>query len=185
MPKRTSSTSSSGCSTSTASGAAGSTTASPPRQPKASAAAAAIESALARRGALGPGDRDRGPKMRSLRRGDDLDIAIVGLHVFLGDCQAEPGSLDARLVLRTALLERLEDLVFLRIVDARAGILDVDYGVAVSLGQRQRNPPVGRRELDRVGEQIVQHYSKLILVAADMHRRELLLDGNALRRRGE
>src|SRR5690606_15233815 len=93
---------------------------------------------------------------------------------------AEPGAFHARLVLRLTLLERLEDLLFLVLGDAGTRVFDVDHRVAVPLTQGERYAPSGRRVLDRVGKQIVEHYSKLILVPPDVNWGERLLHGDLL-----
>src|SRR5690606_8990390 len=135
--------------------------------PAASKPAVSTSAASARRRAVGPLDRDRGAKVCAGLRRNHFDIPIVGLHVLLGNRQAEPGPFHARLILRPSLLERLENLLLLVVVDAGARVLDVDDREAVPCVQGKRDTPFGRRVLDRVRKQIVEHYSKLILVAAD------------------
>src|SRR5690606_25753787 len=118
---------------------------------------------LARRRAFGARQRESGAKMRPFRRADDFNIPIVRLHVFPGDGQTKTRAFDARLVFGLTLLERFEDLLLLRLRDARPGVLDVQDGVLVALFERHPDTSAGRGVLDRVGEQIVYDYSKLIL----------------------
>src|SRR5690606_20851345 len=105
----------------------------------------------------------------------------LGLHGCLVDRAAGPRPVPARVVLRLALLERLGDLLFLAPGDPGTRVLCVDRRVAVPLAQGERDAPSRRRVLDRVGKQIVEHYSKLVLVSPDAYRGEVLVDRDLLR----
>ena len=83
----------------------------------------------------------------------------------LRDRQAEPGARD-RLVLRPLRAEEAIEQVSLRLRrDAHAGVGDLDANVAVALGGAEVDSAAGRRELQRVREEVVDHLSDAHRVA--------------------
>src|SRR5579859_94755 len=100
-----------------------------------------------------------------VRPAGDLDRAAVQFDEAAGERQAQPGAGVAPRQRAVDLDERIEDPVEIAFGDADAAVGHDQLQALVGPGNRaDADPSAGRRELDRVGDQVQQHLLELGLI---------------------
>src|SRR3990170_6933188 len=82
-----------------------------------------------------------------------IEASAVGDHDLARDVEPEPGVL-AETLLRTVGIETLEDALDILRRNARSFVLDRDLNLGPDSARHNRDPAAGRREGDRVVEQV-------------------------------
>ena len=115
----------------------------------------------------------------------NLDPSPLRLRVFPGDGKAEARSLDAAVDRRGSLVERIEDARAIRGRDAAPLVDDVEHRESVAHAERELDRRVARRILDCIRQQVVDDRAQPLGVAGHRGGRELRIERDHARERGE
>src|SRR5690606_34139384 len=97
---------------------------------------------------------------------DDFDRAVMSLHAFLHHRKADSGARDVSPLFLAPLEERVEYARSFVLRYSRAGVGEFDHETVGSTRRTHGDRTAGRRELDGVRQQVVEHRSHLVLVGA-------------------
>src|ERR1700722_20129428 len=118
-------------------------------------------------------------------RFENLNAAAMRVDELGDDREADSGALDVAALRRFSLVERLEDSIALFRGYPWTAIHHIEYELLPLGARMQRNGPAARRELDRIGEQIVENQAHLAAVGQGHEIFHLHVEPYALRHQGE